>query len=163
MAAGPHAETIPESYGLLGELILEVFDQEEQVSTAMLRAVTAKAVYAEFMSTPPPPKKVVKFPQAGRRRLWSRLHWAGIPESLVDRGFVHLQDILPTKERSFRMGLTDSASCRACGAAVGSARHEVTGFGRHHKSGTGWSRQSSGRQELSCWTETLPDWTSRWR
>ena len=65
MAAGPHAETIPESYGLLGELILEVFDQEEQVSTAMLRAVTAKAVYAEFMSTPPPPKIVVKFPQAG--------------------------------------------------------------------------------------------------
>ena len=130
MAAGPHAETIPASYGLLGELILEVFDQEEQVSPAMLRAVTAKAVYAEFVSTPPPPKIVVKYPQAGWRRIWGRLNWAGIPESLVDRGFAHLHDILPTEERRCRLGLTDSASCRACGAAVGSSRHEVAGCGR---------------------------------
>jgi hypothetical protein len=84
LAAGPHAETVPETYyGNLGRLLLEALDLKD-VEAGCLSAVTAKRVYGGLTETFPLPKIKAKLPDLGWRKIWGRLALASLPAVAVD-------------------------------------------------------------------------------
>jgi hypothetical protein len=96
------------------------------VNTDHLDLVTAKALYADLMSTPPPPKIEAKLPGLRWDRIWGRLTTPGLPPALVDTGFAALHNILPLQTRRHRLGLTASPACTKCGAVSESTLHFFT-------------------------------------
>ena len=73
------------------------------VDTANLTAVTAKAVYAEFMATPPPPRVEDKWPDIDWPLAWPRLWSSGLLATEADLYFRLLHNVLPTRVRMARL------------------------------------------------------------
>ena len=96
------------------------------MEVANLGAVAAKSVYAELLSTPPPPKVEAKWPAFCWPRIWGRLALAGLPSMLVDVGFSYLHNILPLQTRRHRMRMVASPACLKCGAGVEDVLHFFT-------------------------------------
>jgi hypothetical protein len=109
----------------LASSLLEIFSLPS-VATDHLDLVTAKALYADLMSTPPPPKIEAKLPGLRWDRIWGRLTTPGLPPALVDTGFAALHNILPLQTRRHRLGLAASPACTKCGAASESTLHFFT-------------------------------------
>jgi len=73
------------------------------VDTANLVAVTAKAVYAEFMATPPPPRVEDKWPDIEWPLAWPRIWSPGLLATESDLLFRLLHNVLPVRARMARL------------------------------------------------------------
>ena len=73
------------------------------VDVAALTAVTAKAVYADFMSSPPPPRIEAKSPNIDWPRAWPRVWYPGLLAAESDLMFRLLHNVLPVRARIARL------------------------------------------------------------
>ena len=69
------------------------------VDVAALTAVTAKAVYADFMSSPPPPRIEAKSPTIDWPQAWPRVWYPGLLAIESDLLFRLLHNVLPVRTR----------------------------------------------------------------
>ena len=88
-----------------------------------IEKVTVKELYRSFTETLPPPKVMYK-PDPGR--VWENV-WININNPMLrvkEREFLFLlvHNILPTRERLFRMNMVESEAC-VCGGGVESLEH----------------------------------------
>jgi hypothetical protein len=120
MRSGPHSERIPSMYftvkALLDESVMEL--PVEDIET-----VTVKNLYMSFTETLPPPKVMYKQNQG---RVWENV-WSNINHPMLrvkEREFLFLlvHNILPTRERLFKMNLVESEIC-VCGGGAESLEH----------------------------------------
>ena len=112
---GPHFEAPPLFYRKLREdfvqNIVGVFEMED------LDCVTSKTVYAELTSTLPPPKIETKLPLdptiegANWDDIWTRLCHPVMEVDAKNVMFKIVNDILPTKQRLFRLGKRRGPFC----------------------------------------------------
>jgi hypothetical protein len=122
---GPHADLVPTYMKNLATLLIEVFTLDV-VEVGHLETVTAKIIYSEFLSTPPPPKVEYNRPRIGWPQVWSHLATIGLPQAAVDVGFSAIHNILPLQIRRHRLRITPSPACRRCGAAMEDVIHFFT-------------------------------------
>jgi len=73
------------------------------VDTAALTAVTAKAVYADFLATPPPPRIEDKWPDIEWPLAWPRVWSPGLLATESDLLFRLLHNVLPVRARMARL------------------------------------------------------------
>jgi hypothetical protein len=109
----------------LASSLLEIFSLPS-VDSDHPDLATAKALYADLMSTPPPPKIEAKLPGLCWDRIWGRLTTPGIFPALVDIGFATLHNILPIQIRRHRLCLAASPACTRCGVAFETVLHFFT-------------------------------------
>jgi hypothetical protein len=129
LAAGPHAEAIPAFFKDLCTLLLEVF-RLPSVSVSSLGEATAAGIYADLVSTPPPPKVEGRIPDLPWSLIWSRLSLKALPASAVDVGFSALHNILPLQVRRHRFNIVPTPACPRCQAPVEDVVHFFTGCPR---------------------------------
>ena len=115
LSAGPHAEVLPPFYRDLSFLLLEVA-KLGVLDDGQMEVVQAKAIYKEFLSSPPPPKVEARLGDIPWWLAWGRLATAGMPGQAVDVAFMALHNILPLQVRRFRFGLAATPDCQVCGA-----------------------------------------------
>jgi hypothetical protein len=125
LAAGPHAEAIPPFMRDLGVLLLEVF-RLPSISVDSLGEAAAADIYADLVSSPPPPKVEAKIPDLPWHVIWSRLSLASLPASAVDAAFSALHNILPLQVRRHRFKIVPSPACPRCQAPVEDVLHFFT-------------------------------------
>jgi len=94
------------------------------VDVANLSAVTAKAVYADFMATPPPPRVEDKWPDIAWPLAWPRVWTTGLLASESDLLFRLLHNVLPVRARMARLnpGRCDG-QCPHCPGQLETADH----------------------------------------
>jgi len=111
---GPRAEAMPPFYKGLSSLLLEVA-RLGLLDEGRMDLVQSLVIYRDFVSTPPPPKIVVRMPDLPWWLAWGRLAIQGLPGQAVDVAFMALHNILPLQVRRFRMGLVGGPDCESCG------------------------------------------------
>ena len=120
MRSGPHSERIPVMYTTVKAL----FDESVmELPVEDIEKITVKELYKSFTETLPPPKVLYK-PDQGR--VWENV-WSNINNPMLrvkEREFLFLlvHNILPTRERLFRMNVVESDVC-VCGGGVESLEH----------------------------------------
>jgi hypothetical protein len=122
---GPLAEAIPAFFKDLCTLLLEVF-RLPSVSVSSLGEATAAGIYADLVSTPPPPKVEGRIPDLPWSLIWSRLSLKALPASAVDVGFSALHNILPLQVRRHRFNIVPTPACPRCQAPVEDVVHFFT-------------------------------------
>ena len=120
MRTGPHSERIPRMYtttkALLDESVLEL--PLEDISK-----ITVKELYQSFTETLPPPKIIYKRgPGVVWDNVWTNLNHPMLRVKEREMMFLIAHNILPTKERLYRMKMIDSNMC-SCGGGVESLEH----------------------------------------
>jgi len=83
--------------------LLEEMATTGVVDTGHLLAVTARAVYADFMDTPPPPRIEAKLPDIEWPLAWPRLWSSGLQAAEADIMFRLLHNVLPVRARIARL------------------------------------------------------------
>ena len=115
LSAGPHAETLPPFYRGLAKLLLEVA-RRGLLDDGQMPLAQSRAIYSDFMSTPPLPKIEAKILDIPWWLAWGRLAIRGLPGQAVDVAFMALHNILPLQVRRHRLGLAPTPNCLRCGA-----------------------------------------------
>ena len=133
-----------------------IFDKmlkSEVVTDGSIRSITNKAVYADMISTLPPPKVVIE----GNKDysvVWGRLQNPVVDYRARDVMFLLLHNKLPVQERLFRIRLRADPYCLHCaGAEIGDAVHF---FCTCHKTSETWSWVK--RQVVTQVGRDMPDW-----
>ena len=102
MGYGDHANHTPEYFQHLKQLFLEAHALEI-IDVEHLNKISAKEIYAEFTSSFPPPKVVFKYENMPWDDIWDRLNRPVLSSHERDVMFIIIHNILPTRERLFRL------------------------------------------------------------
>ena len=84
----------------------ELFDINE------LEYCTAKSIYVDLTSTFPPPKCIYKIENLPWSTVWKNLENPVIDSSIKDLMFSLIHNILPNRQRMFRLRKTQNEICR---------------------------------------------------
>ena len=99
----------------------------ERVEPGTLNTFKTRTIYADFNSTPPPPKVEDKY-DLDWETVWQRLNHGVVSSDARDVMFLVIHDIYPTRQRLFRMGLHPTGTCEVC-RGVQDVTHLFTGCG----------------------------------
>ena len=113
MARGAHSQVIPPYFRFMADRITVVVDSE-LVNVESLENAQAKVIYNDFTSTLPPPKVVFKFENLPFHLIWKRLQCKVMDENTKNIMFKMINNILPNRDRLYRMGKTLNNFCLNC-------------------------------------------------
>ena len=129
MARGPNSEHVPPLWRHSSRLVLEAVSGD-LIDVQDLRQVRAKLLYKEFMSDPPPPKVISKYPGLDWPLIWSRLDDPVLSPRGRDLCFSVLNNIYPTKERLSRLNQHPTGNCPLCRGSTDDCIHLFTDCSR---------------------------------
>ena len=110
LGAGAHDDVVPPYFEHLKRLFEEAH-ASVVIDIDNLNGVTAKHIYEDFTSTFPPPKIIYKYEGLPWEDIWRRLNRPVINSQVRDVMFLIIHDVLPTKQRLFRMNKCRSEDC----------------------------------------------------
>ena len=111
MKNGPHPVSIPPYYRHMANLLKEA-NKRELFDVDSLKSVTAKSIYEDFTTTFPTPKVVNKLPnEMPWNLIWKRLNSNVFESQVIEIMFLLIHDIIPNRQRLFRMGKTNHPFC----------------------------------------------------
>lgn len=113
LANGPHAEIIPPYFKHTVNLLKEAFNADI-VNLGNMGTVKSKAIYAEFNSTPPPPKITSKHPELPWPLIYDRLDSCVLSPECRDLWFIVINNIYPNKQRLHRLNQHETGNCSRC-------------------------------------------------
>ncbi len=97
------------------------------VDPASLMAATARGIYSDFMSTPPPPRIESKLPSVPWELAWPRVWQQGLQSSESDLLFRLLHNVLPVRARIGRLDPTRcDGTCPHCPGQQETLDHAFT-------------------------------------
>jgi hypothetical protein len=112
MAAGPHAQIIPEYYKHMRELMVEAVENNV-IDVKKLKRVVAKQIYSDFTETFPPPKIIYRY-DINWEIVWKRLEDPVLDTKGREILFMLIHNIIPNRERLFRLNQVDNSRCVSC-------------------------------------------------
>ena len=125
MGGGDHAGRTPDYFQHLQRLFMEAH-ATEIVDSNHLNKIPAKDIYADFTSTFPPPKVIYKYENMPWEEIWGRLNKPVLSSHERDVMFILIHNIIPTRERLFRLNQCRSDQCDK-GDGVEDVEHLFTG------------------------------------
>ena len=125
MGGGDHAGRTPVYFQHLKQLFLEAH-AHEIIDAQHLNKVPAKDIYEDFTCTFPPPKVTYKYANMPWDEIWDRLNRPVLSSHERDVMFILIHNILPTRERLFRLNQCRSNQCDR-GDGVEDVQHLFTG------------------------------------
>ena len=109
---GDYAEVVPEYFNHLKDLFTTAHAMET-IKVASLNSISAKQIYEEFTSTFPPPKVIYRHADLPWEDIWRRLNRPVIDSPVKDILFMVIHNVLPTRDRLFRLRKCDNSQCTA--------------------------------------------------
>ena len=125
LGGGDHADHTPDYFKHLKDLFLEAH-ANEVIDIQHLNNIPAKDIYKDFTSTFPPPKVTYKYENMPWNDIWDRLNRPIISSHVRDLMFILIHNILPTRERLFRLNQCRDDQCDQ-GDGLEDVEHLFTG------------------------------------
>ena len=110
MGTGVHSDRTPTYFQHLQQLFMESH-ANEIINVTRLNSVPAKQIYKDFTSSFPPPKIIYKYENLPWDEIWDRLNRPVINSHVRDVMFLVIHNILPTRQRLFRLNQCRSDQC----------------------------------------------------
>ena len=112
MGQGVYADEQPEYFQHLKKLFMEAHALEI-IKIENLNSVPAKQIYEDFTSSFPPPKVVYRHADLPWENIWRRLNRQVIDSPVKDILFMLIHNVLPTRDRLYRLRKCNSSQCTA--------------------------------------------------
>ena len=113
-----HASNIPEYYCHLESLVV-AGRIDDLITSVNWRALTNKRIYLEYARSFPVPKVQTELgPTFNFSLAWKRINSVVLPSSVRDVSYLLMHNKLPTKERLFRIALSNDPYCVFCPDAI---------------------------------------------
>ena len=125
MGTGMHADRTPYYFQHLQQLFMDAH-AIEIINVNRLNAVSTREIYQDFTSSFPPPKIVYKYENLPWDDIWDRLNRPVIASHVRDVMFLVIHNILPTRQRLFRLNKCRSDQCDQ-GDGLEDVEHMFTG------------------------------------
>lgn len=154
MGQGARAVETPDYFGHLGQVLANLMIGET-LTTAKVKTLTNKDVYADMTSSFPPPK-VVRESCLDYQSVWARLHSSVVDARARETLFLLLHNKLPVPERLFRIKLrNDPYRLTSEAAEVADVEHFFCGCSLVSRT---WSWLRSKVLEYAGCSHNILDW-----